>query len=417
MNRLNCAALSALAFAAAFTFGNSALADEIHGDTVNMNAISCASDPVSSIAAVCSTVKKVFPFITCPAATNSCVKPKREIFTGLTAEGATPVNIKTWNGQGGDGELFQKVGVCFLRDLNWTPMASHSEAQLSIGTIASDGLVSYKSFDKTKLRFEGFHSLRAHAPVIGDIDIFTQPFSFQAVSQDLKGQGQKDGGYDVYGAQALELEAGGGLQGFDFNLDAIQIVTPYGTVSPQPHVGFAQAFGWSMSPYGGAKTLLLNPGKFQVTDVYGRLGGQALASSLAALGPVPGKPGPGCFPAQFTPNSLCPTPTGWDSQVMLGSRNVNLDLTNPGNTPWLAPGGVAFPLRPDNQVTRARGDVEKNPNGAATAGIKIVYTPTIPLPSFPSGVDVKAALDVFVDPNIGVFYGSNFSFWNGQIGA
>ncbi len=363
MNRLNRLALRALAFTAVCTFGNSALADEIHGDSANMNAISCASDPVSSIVAVCSTVKKVFPFITCPAAPNSCVKPKREIFTGLTAEGVTPTNIKTWNGQGGDGELFQKVGVCLLRDLNWTPMTSHSQADLSIGTIASDGLVSYKSFDKTTLRFEGFHSLRAHAPIIGDIDIFTQPFSFQAVSQDLKGQGQKVGDYEVYGAQALELEAAGGLQGFDFNLDAIQIVTPYGTVSPQPHVAFAQAFGWSMSPYGGANALLLNPGKFQVTDVYGRLGGQKFASSLTAMGVTTGKPGPGCFPAQFNPNSLCPTPTGWDSQAALGSRNVNLDLANPDNTPWLAPGGAAFPLRPDNQAARARRCREKPQRG------------------------------------------------------
>src|SRR6185295_16702377 len=212
-------------------------------------------------------------------------------------------NIKPWNGQGGGGEVFQLLGVCLMRDLAFTPMTSHAEATIQVGPtsakVSADGLVSYKSFDKTnltKLRFEGFHSLRAHAPIIGDIDIFTQPFSLQTVSQPLQGQGLKVGGYDVYGAQALELEAVGGAQSFDFALDAIKIVTPYGTISPQPHVGFAQVLGWSMSPYGGASTMLLNPGAYQVTDVYGRLGGQKVASGLNVVKTTSGPGGPGCIP-------------------------------------------------------------------------------------------------------------------------
>ncbi len=395
---------------AATIVSSPALADENGVPTAE--GFSCADNAVSSIITVCKAVKEFLPTIECPTHSSTCVKASQEIFTGVTGEPASPTNIKPWNGQGGGGELYQSVGLCLLRDLAVTPMRSKAEASLPIGNISASGLVNYTSFDKVNKKFSGYHRLTAHAPVIGDVEIMTQPFSARSVASNLIGQNKKVGEYSLFGAQALEFETEGGIEDFGFELDAITIVTPYGVVSPKPHLSFARTSGWSLSPYGGASKMLLNPGALQMTDVYGRLAGQAVASSLEVTefkaGTYPGAKF--CQNFAASPACLWPKPTGWDSQLLLGSRNV--DPTAPS---WNAPPGVEFPARPDADTAAARGNIEKMPGAFATAGIKVNYSPTDLIPAvIRNNGFISIDFSVFADPNISVGYASQFNFWNGR---
>lgn len=401
-----CLALSAPAMTIA---ASGAMADE--NGKATYASFKCADNAVSSITTVCKSVKKVLPFVTCPTTSATCVKAKQEIFTGLTGEPATPANIKSWNGQGGGGVLFQDVGVCLLRGLSSTPMHAHAKASLPIGEISSDGLVGFTKFDPKARTFEGYQRLRAHAPVIGDVDILTQPFSVKPLDSDLTGKNLKVGEYALFGVQALEFSTEGGAESFSFDLKAIKVVTPYGVVSPQPHVTFGRGSVWSLSPYGGAAKMLLNPGGIKTTDVYGRLAGQSVASSLVAAKVKPGKYPGSPYCSNFGPSVGClaPEPMGWDSQLVLGSRNVD-----PSDPAWTAPSGVEYPARPDANAAKARGAAEKIPNGYASAGVKVEYSPTDLIPQSLLGSYITASVDVFVDPNIAVSYASQFDFWNAQ---
>lgn len=374
----------------------------------------CADNPVSTIVEVCKSVKTFFPFIECPQTTSTCVRARQEIFTGLTGEVATPANIKSWNGQGVSGQIFQGVGLCLMRDLNVAPMQSHAAAQLPIGPIAVDSVVDYVSFDPAKGVFKGVHRLTAHAPAIGDVDLLTQEFSATAVNSSLVGKGLKVGDYAVHGAHALDFEADGGAEGFSFELDAITIVTPYGTVTPKPRLSLSRSSFWSLSPYGGASQLTMNPGAFKTTDVYGRLNGQGVASAVKTFGPKNGK-----FPGAKRCQALAadwaciwPEPGAWDSQLMLGARNVD---PRPSGKAWTAPAGVPYPLRPDAFASFARGDAEKIPNGVAAAGVKIEYDLLGILPdAILNNGFIKPTVKMFVDPNILVAYAGQFNFWNAQ---
>lgn len=389
-----------------------AFADE--NGAMTHQTYACKDNTVSSIVEVCKAVRDVLPFVQCPETTATCVKAQQEIFTGLTGETASPANMKPWNGQGVSGQVMQTVGLCLLRDLNAAPMKTHAEASLPIGKISTDGLVDYMEFDAAKGYFKGVHRITAHAPVIGDVDLMTQEFSAQRVDSDLKAKGLKVGEYAVWGGHALEFEADGGNESFSFELDAIKVVTPYGTVTPKPHLTLARASFWSLSPYGGATGLTVNPGGYELSDVYGRVKGASVASGVKITDFKQGKyPGAKrCQPFAADYGCLWPTPSGWDSQVMLGARNVD-----PGSagTAWTAPAGVAFPLRPDGNFAKPRGAAEKLPNGYASAGIKIEYEPLglIPDALLNNGL-IKPTLKVFVDPNIAVGYASQFDFMNAQ---
>lgn len=377
-------------------------------------SFACADNALSTITSVCTALQTYLPFLQCPKSTSTCVRARQEIFTGLTGETASPTNIKAWNGQGVSGQVFQGVGVCLMRDLAAAPMKSHASASLPIGTVSVDGLVDYVSFDPASGVFKGVHRLTAHAPVIGDIDLVTQPFTARPLNTALAGKGLKVGAYDVAGAHALEFEAEGGAEGFAFELEAIKIVTPYGTVSPKPHLSLDRLSQWSLSPYGGASAMTLNPGGFETKDVYGRMKGQAAASAIVPHKVQSGKyPGAKrCVPMARDYACIWPAPAGWDSQLLLGSRNVD---PGPGGAAWTAPAGVAFPLRPDADVAKARGGAEKTPNGYAKAGIKIEYDIVGMLPAaILNNGFIKPTAKVFVDPNIAVAYASQFDFWNAQ---
>lgn len=376
----------------------------------------CKANALSTITSVCTALQPYIPGLQCPVSTSTCVRARQEIFTGLTGETATPTKMKSWNGQGVSGLVFQGVGVCLMRDLAAAPMTSHAEASLPLGAIAADSRVDYVSFDPAKGVFKGVHRLTAHAPVIGDIDLVTQPFTATPFNSSLAGGAAfKVGEYYVSGAHALEFEAEGGAEGFAFELDAIKIVTPYGTVSPKPHLSLNRTSQWSLSPYGGAAAMTLNPGGFEVKDVYGRMKGLSAATSVVPYKVKSGKyPGAKrCTPMAADFACIAPAPSGWDSQLLLGSRNVD-----PKGPAWTAPAGVAFPLRPDADVTTARGGAEKNPNGLATAGVKIEYDVVGILPAaILNNGFITPTAKVFVDPNIAVAYASQFDFWNGQTSA
>ncbi|HXI87725.1 MAG TPA: hypothetical protein VNH64_09715, partial [Parvularculaceae bacterium] len=149
-------------------------------------------------------------------------------------------------------------------------------------------------------------------------------------------------------------------------------------------------------------------------DVYGRLKGASVASSVAVTQFKQGKyPGAKrCEPFGKDYGCLWPKPNGWDSQLMLGARNVD---PGPAGAAWTAPTGVAFPQRPDALISKARGAAEKLPNGFASAGVKIEYEPLglIPDALLNNGL-IKPTLKVFVDPNIAVGYASQFDFMNAQ---
>lgn len=404
--------VGALAASGAVFFSAAALADE--NGLMKSTAYPCKDNAVSTIIEVCKAVKTALPFVECPTATATCVKARQEIFTGLTGEVATPTNIKGWNGQGVSGQIFQGVGLCLMRDLSSSPMTAHASASLPIGTISVDSVVDYQSFDPASGLFKGVHRLTAHAPAIGDVDLVTQQFSARAVNSNLAGKGLKVGDYAVAGAHALDFEADGGSESFEFELDAVTVVTPYGTVTPKPHLKLARTSFWSLSPYGGASTLTMNPGAFQTTDVYGRLKGQAAASAIKVWDFKQGKYKGAKRCVAFAADWSCvwPTPSAWDSQLMLGARNVD---PRPTAAAWTAPSGTLFPLRPDPFVTMARGDAEKFPNGFASAGVKIEYDllGVLPAAILNNGF-IKPSVSMFIDPNIAVGYASQFNFWNAQ---
>lgn len=422
------ARLHILGFAAALAASASfpAQADE-NGNMVPGAQYACSSDKIGSILEVCHAVKEVLPFVQCPMLNTKCYRARQEVFTGLTGETASPTNIKAWNGQGVSGAIYQGVGLCLLRDLDAAPMISHAEASLPVGNIAADARVDYMSFDPKAKTFKGSHRLTVHAPMLGDLDLMTQVFSVNAVDCLLSpppgkcklGNGLKVGQYAVTGAHALDFEADAGAENFDFTLEGIVITTPYGTVTPKPYINLARGSFWSLSPFGGASGMTLNPGSFQTRDVYGRLKGQTLASSLQPFKLVPQAPGSllgqkFCgVPYQDKAYCLVPNPVAWDSQLMLGARNVD---PGTGGAAWKAPAGQPFPLRPDADVKTARGDGEKLPNGLAKAGVKIEYDI---LGLLPQGLLNQSFISVpehiiFADPNVFVAYASQFDFWNAQ---
>jgi hypothetical protein len=408
----------AIAVAIGGLAATSGRADE-NGVIVKGPEYACADDKVASILEVCKAVKDVFPFVACPTLNTKCFRASQEVFTGLSGETANPVNIKPWNGQGVSGGIYQSVGLCLLRDLDAAPMTAHAEASLPAGTIAADAVVDYMSFDPKTKTFNGSHRLTATAPAFGTLDLMTQTFEVKAVDSNLIGQGKKVGQYAVAGAHALDFSADAGAENFDFTLEGIVISTPYGTVTPKPYVNVARASFWSLSPYGGSTAMTMNPGGFQTSDVYGRLKGQAVASALKPVKFVPEPQNtmtrlPFCgFTLKDKPHCLAPNPVAWDSQAMLGARNVD---PRPSAAAWTAPAGALFPLRPDPDVKTARGDSEKLPNGAAKAGVRIEYDILGLLPQAllnQSFIGVPEHV-IFADPNVFVGFASQFNFWNAQ---
>ncbi|MBY0421926.1 MAG: hypothetical protein K2Q06_06445 [Parvularculaceae bacterium] len=371
----------------------------------------CGDNALSSIVKVCQAVSSVFPGVNCNISQGSCVQAKQEIFTGLTGETASPTNIKAWNGQGVSGKLMQTTGLCLARDLASAPMQSKATASLPIGTISVKNIVGYRSFDYNSGQFKGYQRLSMVAPVIGEVDLTTQDFALRSVSSSLAGQGKKVGEYAVDGAHALELEARGGAESFGFEIDAIKVTTPYGTVTPKPYLTMGRLTGWSLSPYGGAAASLRNPGAFQVRDVYGRISGQAIASGIKVLGTPPaGGKSLYCNPT-IANGCVGPTPGGWMSLATLGSRDVRSDVP-----PWKAPAGTLFPLRPDTDPTKARSDLEKAPNAYAKAGVKVEYDPTGMIPAeILANAPVVLTAKVFVDPNIQVAGGGSFNMISTQL--
>lgn len=410
--------LRASASLAALFAASTAFADE-NGIPGTAN-VKCEPGAMSTIAVVCKAIQSVFPSVSCKTPPPTCSKVSQEVFTGLTTEAAQPGVLKNWNGQGGSGEVFQTVGLCLMRDLAFTKMEAPAEASLPIGSIKAKSVVAYREFDPKTRKFKGYHRLSAHAPVIGDIDILTQEFSAGPVNSNLKGAGKEVGKYAVLGSHAIDFNnVDTGTDGFGFEIDAIKITTPYGEISPKPHLDFGRSSRWSLSPYGGASTMLLNPGGFKTTDAYGRLKGQSVASAQQIFGfePEPQfkfKPLKNCgVVIKDKKHCVVPAPSGWTSQMMLGARNVD-----PTVTPWGATPGDPFPARPDADVKTARGQTEKDPNGYAKAGIKIEYNPIGLLPAalLESGF-IQPTLKVFADPNVEVLYASQFNFWNGQVGT
>lgn len=412
--------------AVALGLGAPALADE-NGAMVKGPDYPCASDSVGSILEVCHAVKDVLPFVQCPTLNTQCYRARQEIFTGLSGETASPTNIKSWNGQGVSGPIYQGVGLCLMRDLDAAPMTAHAEASLPVGPISADAIVDYMAFDPKAKTFKGSHRLTVHAPALGDLDLMTQVFSARTVDCLIApppggcklGPGKTVGQYAVAGAHALDFEADAGAENFDFTLEGIVITTPYGTVSPKPYINLARASFWSLSPFGGASGLTMNPGGFQTTDVYGRLKGQSVASALQPFKLVPEPQNTimrmkFCgIPYQEKSHCLVPNPVAWDSQLMLGARNVDPRPTAPA---WKAPAGQPFPLRPDADIAAARGDGEKLPNGLAKAGIRIEYDILGLLPQALLDLSFISVPEhvIFADPNVFVAYASQFDFWNAQ---
>jgi len=389
-----------------------ALADE--NGVMTSTTYPCTDNALTTIVEVCKKVQTFFPGVECPKQSATCVRARQEIFTGLTGETASPGNIKSWNGQGVSGQIFQGVGLCLMRDLAASPMTSAATASLPAGTIKAEGLVDYRSFDPATGVFRGVHRLTAHAPAIGKIDIMTQEFTARPVNSTLTGKGLTVGAYAATGAHALDFEADGGAEEFKFELDAMTISTPYGTVTPKPRIILKRGSFWSLSPYGGSTGMTLNPGGFRIKDVYGRSPGQAVASGVKTWETKAGKyPGAKrCMDFGRAPLCVWPAPAGWDSQVTLGARNVD---PGPGGAAWTAPAGDAFPFRPDADATKARSQLEKIPNGYAEAGIKIEYDLLGLLPdAIKNSGYIKPTASMFVDPNVAVGYASQFNFWNAQ---
>ncbi|WP_374076335.1 hypothetical protein [Bdellovibrio bacteriovorus] len=356
----------------------------------------CKSDVYSSIKFICDSLGSIGVSV-CNASTEVCNRSNQEIFTGLNIELASPGNIKKWTGFGGLGEIYQAAGVCLMRDLKFTPINTSVSTSTPLGNFSFKQELRFLSFDRTSRKMEGYHRSKVCAPVVGCLDMFTQKFKLSSVKTNLMGSGLKAGEYDMHGSYAIDFQAEGNLQTLSVEIPALNVPTPYGVVSARPQFDFGKAIGWAPAPYAGNFQSLVTP-DFKTLDLYGRNNGVIMSQVYP-------------FDTVFNDRRLDFRHIGWISQMAIGSRDAN-----PATTPWLPPTGVEFPVRPDYNLTVARGPLEKTPNAYLGANVKVSYSPTALLPDAVKNNGLLAIdFTVFVNPNLKFAGTSQYNFWNSEL--
>lgn len=359
----------------------------------------CASSIYSDADAICSLLSEFASADVCQTTANTCAQQSQEIFVGNQIEALKPGSSKSWTGFGGLGLLYQLANVCLLRDIAQAPITSFASASSTLGTASIEQRVQFLSFDRTTFEWQGYHTGRACAPVVGCLDVFEQRIAVRPVGSSLVGQGKQAGGFKMYTAQGLDVTTDSIDQAFEATIPAIQVRTPYGTVSAEPSFSLSRANGFVLSPYQNGNFLSEYLGA-KLVDVYGRNPGTGVGQ---------------IFPVYFVfgATTLDFRRIGWSSQIAFGSRDAD-----PDSAPWTPPPANLFPPRPDFDLSQARSDLEKTPNAHLGASVEVAYSPTDLLPQVIRDNDfITVNFKVYATPTIENDYASQFDSWNYEIAS
>ncbi|AZZ35460.1 hypothetical protein CIK05_01140 [Bdellovibrio sp. qaytius] len=360
----------------------------------------CNSVVFSSADKICS----LFAFAgsdVCTKTANNCASVSQELFTGTNLEAANYAQPKGWTGFGSTGALYSSAQLCLLRDLKDAPIESVATATTKIGDASIKQRLQFLSFDKGTKTWQGYHVAAACAPAIGCIDIISQKITAKPVQNNVKGTGKKAGEYEIYTAYGIDVTADSIAQGFQVQIPALNVYTPYGVVSAIPKFELSRNMGLVLAPYNqnNVKSTAVGVwGNAKMTEIYGRTAGVEQSTIYPAY-LITG--------ASKTDNRYI----GYNSQVAFGSRNVD-----PNAAIWAPTAGQEFPLRPDADLNTSRSNAEKTPNAQLSAGVKIQYSPVALLPSaIVNNRFITLGFNVYVEPKVGANMSAQVNFNHSEI--
>lgn len=388
--------LSTLLLIVTMAFNASA---DVNGKPV-VTTVSCGNSVFSAADKICSLFA-TFGGSACQKVVDQCAEGSQEIFTGVMTEGSVAGDQRAWSGFGATASIYTAANMCLLRDMKDAPIESTATASTLIGDVKIKQRVQFLSFDPKKLEWVGYHRGQACAPAIGCIDVFNQKITAKVLQTNEKPSGKKAGDFAILTSFAIDTKTDGINQALKVSIPAIQVYTPYGTISAAPEFQMGRSIGFALAPFNGnTKSMMTgawgNTGK--MNDIYGRNPGvqqSTVVPSFLALG------------AGFVDNRTI----GYTSEIGFGSRD-----SNPSGKVWTPLAGQEFPVRPDENFSVARSNAEKVPNASLSAAVKVAYSPVGLIPEYiRNNRYITLDFSVYAQPTIGAQFASQFHVLNYEL--
>jgi cysteine-rich repeat protein len=325
----------------------------------------------------------------CSSRCGCCRSEEAEPFAGVTFGpplSATP----QWPGLGGRGELAGETELCLLRDLGKLPGGGFVNApgSISLGPLGEAKIaqrVGFAGFDPVGRTMQGFHSVSLCVPPFGCVDDQVQDFTATLLDSPAAA-GLRCGDYPFAGAYGLQIDTSDTEHRLDVDLPAIEVFTPYGSVSATPkfHYETALKSGFPEDVNEDREQHCHEFGS-SLYPLTGRDDGAAALNFMCALLPRP----------PYQPGF------GGIGQIGLGGRDANPD--NPISTPGTP--------RPDLDLRTARTADEKMPVGAVGASVDFKYDVAGLIPAKFRTDPFSLTANVFVKPAIDSRFASQFQVY------
>lgn len=324
----------------------------------------------------------------CAERCGCCTTEDTELFAGVTFNPPTSTPAD-WPGLGGRGQLAAEAALCLLRDLGETNggngVFNHSEVSVGpFGQAKVEQRVALVDFDPVAKTMHGFHSASICAPPFGCVDNQVQNFTASLVQSPSPSF--TCGDYPFDDSYGLNLVAPDTEHRLHFELTAITIFTPYGTISAHPEVVYQTALKTSFPTTVNDIHVPQSPCpdlETSIAPVVGRVDGAGGTALLCAAMPtLITDPGQGY---------------GLVSQLGLGSRGVSTDEPLHGDSP-----------RPDLDLRLPRTEEERKPLGSVSASVDFVYDIIGLLPDQFQGSPFEPEANVFVKPHLDAGFASQF---------
>ena len=321
----------------------------------------------------------------CSPRCGCCRDELAEPFAGVTF--GAPVSAALWPGLGGKGKIAGQTELCLLRDLGNFPGGIPVETgDVSLGPLGAVKLkqrVGYTSFDPVAQTMQGFHAVSLCVPPFGCVDDQTQSFTATLLPPSAQ-QGLFCGPYPLAEAYALRVASTDTEHRLDLALKAIEVLTPYGTVSGTPAFHYETAL-----KSGFPEDITIDREHKTCVDFH------------SELFPLSGRD-PGAQAVDFLCDLLPRTHFlpgyGGIGQIALGGRSADPSI------PIYAPGTP----RPDLRLETARTLDEKQPVGSVGASVDFVYDMAGLVPEKFRKSPFSLVAEVFVKPAVDTHFASQF---------
>ncbi len=376
------------------------------------------------MAKICDLITTIFGgIVKCDAPKEECARLTKDIVAGHDFEPrasllpnsrpnlnpSPTINAlpEIGNGFGGDGALYADAALCLLKDTKTSPISSSLVLNSPLGALEVRQKVGLLEFDPQKKIWRGFQSSDFCVPVAGCLRGLNQELKIESVQESLSGRNFKTRDRKLFTGSALRVTADSSKRGIDISIPGIEIITPYGTITPTPKISIQRQLEPLFSPYQGTEWSL-RPEPFPVR--YKSVKRDDPPQDLNRVSSVGVRPEPSPFEGDQIPYldrygilataRLIADPGAsysWRSGFDFGSR-----AADPGARLWTAPKDkTQWLVRDDENRELVRDPAERSANASLGASINIKADIVGNIPEIIRNNPLfEIAADLFVEPGV-----------------